>query len=318
MKNWAEKEVELACKHAAKTGRKEGEFEYNRACYKSALKAYNSLIEDGHSAASIQFTKDILNRLIDGKPIIPIEDTDDIWLNGFDCGDYVSYQCSRMSSLFKKVYNDGHVEYEDISRIVCVDGKGLTYHNYFVRKIITELAGPVTMPYEPSTNPIRVYTSEYLYDKKYCDFDILAIWRYIMPNGDEIPVHRFFKEVDRGWEEISLKEFKEILPEINKNSKEAIQEKCEKVALEIIENARKDTQEKSKEEKSIMTEETKKDIQEKYEKAALKINENVRKDIQNNLADIFVDSIQNLQKNLSECDFISNTAGTIRLSKNKK
>ena len=260
MKNWAEKEVELACKHAAKTDRKEGEFDYNRACYKSALKAYNSLMEDGHSAASIQFTKDILNRLIDGKPIIPIEDTDDIWLNGVDFGDYVSYQCSRMSSLFKKVYNDEHVEYEDISRIVCVDGKGLTYHNYFVRKIISELVGPVTMPYEPSANPIRVYTSEYLYDKKYGDFDILAIWRYVMPNGDEIPVHRFFKEIDRGWKEISLKEFKEILPEINKNSKEDIQEKCEKVAL--------------------------------------KINENVRKDIQNNLADIFVDSMQKGVQNL--------------------
>ncbi len=114
MKNWAEKEIELACKHAAKTGRKEGEFEYKRACYKSALKAYNSLMEDGHSEASIQFTKDILNRLIDGKPIIQIEDTDDIWLNGVNFGDYVSYQCSRMSSLFKKVYNDEHVEYEDI------------------------------------------------------------------------------------------------------------------------------------------------------------------------------------------------------------
>lgn len=292
MKNWAEKEVELACKHAEKTGRKEGEFEYKRACYKSALKAYNSLMEDDHSEASIQFTKDILNRLIDGKPIIPIEDTDDIWLNGFDYGDYVSYRCSRMSSLFKKVYNDGHVEYDDINRIVCVDGKGLTYHNYFIRKIISELVGPVTMPYEPSTNPIRVYTSDYLYDKKNGDFDILAIWRYVMPNGDETPVHRFFKEVDRRWKEISLKEFKEILLKINKNAQENIQNNPAK--------------------------ETKKDIQEKYEKAALKINENVRKDIQNNLADIFVDSMQNLQKNLSECDFIYNSAGTTRLFKNKK
>ena len=316
MKNWAEKEIELACKHAAKTGRKEGEFEYKRACYKSALKAYNSLMEDGHSEASIQFTKDILNRLIDGKPIIQIEDTDDIWLNGVNFGDYVSYQCSRMSSLFKKVYNDEHVEYEDINRIVCVDGKGLTYHNYFVRKIITELVGPVTMPYEPNINPIRVYTSDYLYNKKNGDFDILAIWRYVMPDGDEIPVHRFFKEVDRGWKEISLKEFKEIQLEINKNSKENIQEKYKKVALK---NSKEDIQEKSKED---IQEKSKEDIQEKYEKVALKINESVRKDIQNNLADIFFDSmqkdVQNLQKNLSECDFISNTAGTIRLFKNKK
>ena len=306
MKNWAEKEVELACKHSAKTPRKEEEIEYNRACYKSALKAYNSLMEDGHSGASIQFTKDILNRLIDGKPITPIEDTDDIWKNGVNFSDYVSYQCSRMSSLFKKVYNDGHVEYEDINRIVGVNKEGFTYPNYFIRKIITELVGPVTMPYEPSINPIRVYTSDYLYDKKNGYFDILAIWRYTMPNGDEIPVHRFFKEVDRGWEEISLKEFKEILRALP--TQKDIQEKYENVALK---KSKEDTQEKTKE-----------DVQEKYEKVALKINENVRKDIQNNLADIFVDSmqkdVQNLQKNLSECDFISNTAGTIRLLKNKK
>ena len=98
--DWAKREVELACKRE-NPERKEGEFDYACACYESALKAYNSLMEDGHSVASIQFTKDILNRLIDGKPIMPIEDIDDIWLNGVDFGDYVSYQCSRMSSLFK-------------------------------------------------------------------------------------------------------------------------------------------------------------------------------------------------------------------------
>lgn len=76
MSEWAKREVEIACKKE-NSDRKEGEFDYGCACYESALKAFNSLLEDGHSGYSIGFTKNILNRLIDGQPLTPIEDTDD-------------------------------------------------------------------------------------------------------------------------------------------------------------------------------------------------------------------------------------------------
>lgn len=36
-------------------------------------------MEDGHSGMSIGITKNILNRLIAGKPLTPIVDTEDIW-----------------------------------------------------------------------------------------------------------------------------------------------------------------------------------------------------------------------------------------------
>ena len=78
MKEWAEREVQIACKRE-NPDRKEGEWDYGCACYDSALKAFNSLMEDGHSGMSIEFTKQILNRLIDGKPLTPIEDTEDVW-----------------------------------------------------------------------------------------------------------------------------------------------------------------------------------------------------------------------------------------------
>lgn len=48
MKEWAKREVDLACKHD-NPDRKEGEFDYGCACYESALKAFTSLMEDGHS-----------------------------------------------------------------------------------------------------------------------------------------------------------------------------------------------------------------------------------------------------------------------------
>lgn len=74
LREWAQREVALACKRE-KPDRKEGEFDYGCACYESALKAFNSLLEDGHSGMSIGYTKQILNRLIDGKPLTPVEDT---------------------------------------------------------------------------------------------------------------------------------------------------------------------------------------------------------------------------------------------------
>lgn len=76
--DWAKREVELACKRE-NPNKKPGEFDYGCACYESALKALNSLAEDGHSGFSMSITKQILNRLIDGKPLTPIEDTDDVW-----------------------------------------------------------------------------------------------------------------------------------------------------------------------------------------------------------------------------------------------
>ena len=56
-------------------------------------------------------TKSILNRLIDGKCLTPIEDTPDIWSDiTSECNwkeGYQEYQCKRMSSLFKEVAPDG-------------------------------------------------------------------------------------------------------------------------------------------------------------------------------------------------------------------
>ena len=84
MLEWAKQEVELACKRE-RGHRSKYEFDYGCACYESALKAYKSLLGDGHSGMSIGYTKHILNRLIDGKVLTPIEDTPDIWN---DCARY--------------------------------------------------------------------------------------------------------------------------------------------------------------------------------------------------------------------------------------
>ena len=206
MKEWAEREVQIACKRE-NPDRKEGEWDYGCACYESALKAFNSLMEDGHSGASIGFTKQILNRLIDGKPLTPIEDTEDVWNEcPRDNRGYTTYQCKRMSSLFKYVYPDGSVKYSDVDRIVCVDFyNGNTYHNGFISRIVDDMY-PIAMPY--SANGIyKVYCIDFLYDPKNGDFDTIAIKYIITPEDNVIGIHRYFKESDNGFVEIDWEEY---------------------------------------------------------------------------------------------------------------
>ena len=117
MTNWAKREVEIACAHE-RGDKIPDEWDYGCACYKSAYKAYQCLMGDGHSGMSIGFTKNILNRLIDGKPLTPIQDTPAVWEMPTDYDDKISYQCNRMFSLFKDVYTDGRVLYHHAGRVL--------------------------------------------------------------------------------------------------------------------------------------------------------------------------------------------------------
>lgn len=210
MYEWAKREIELACK-LERGNRTKDEFNYGCACYESALRAYKSLLGDGHSGMSIGYTKHILDRLIDGKVLTPIEDAPDIWndcaLYDYEVG-YSTKQCKRMSSLFKYIYYDGTVKYKDINRFVCTDqnNPSLTWHSGLIDEILNEKF-PITMPYMPSDSPYLVYCSESLTDPKNGDFDTVAIWYVHKPNGDREEINRFFKEGKEGWIEIDDTEY---------------------------------------------------------------------------------------------------------------
>ena len=206
MKEWAEREVQIACKRE-NPDRKEGEFDYGCACYESALKAFNSLMEDGHSGMSIGFTQQILNRLIDGKPLTPIEDTEDFWKercnNKKECK---NYQCKRKSSLFKYVYLDGTVKYSDINRVIGVDMvNDSTWHSGMLRDIVDE-EFPITMPYS-GEGPYEVYFRDFLYDPNHGDFDTRAVLYIKTPDGEDIDVYKYFKEDNNDFVEIPFEEY---------------------------------------------------------------------------------------------------------------
>lgn len=220
MSDWAKREVELACKAEA-ANKKDGDWDYGVACYESALKAYESLLGDGHSGMSFSITQQILSRLMDGKPLTPIEDVPEVWNDVSDmCSwkdGWTKYQCNRMSSLFKDVSPTGDVRYSDVNRCRCesLGRKGSMYHGSLEDKILDKMY-PIKMPYYPRSGRYIFKTVDYLTDEKNGDFDTLGILTLKHPDGRIEDIHRYFAADGgscvtefEGWREISKREFME-------------------------------------------------------------------------------------------------------------
>ena len=193
MEIWAENEIKIACERE-NPNRNKGEWDYGCACYDGAFEAFKTLLGQGHSGYSIGITKHILNRLIDGKPLTPIEDIPESWnecgLKGKE-GTQI-YQCKRMSSLFKYVYPDGKVEYTDIDRVVCKDiHAGFEYRNKDLRELVLKMY-PIEFPYMPTDKPFRIYTEDFMAHEKNGDFDTVRALYLIKPNGERVEVNRYF------------------------------------------------------------------------------------------------------------------------------
>lgn len=213
MLEWARREVELACEKE-NPNRKEGEWDYGCSCYESALKAYECLLNDGHSGYSFGVTKHILNRLLDEIPLTSLEDRDEDWIKDESRSpsdkEYESYQHARRGSLWKRVYPDGKVEFHDNDRARAVnnDCPNALWCSGLTTKIIHELY-PIKFPYMPQKEPYILYEEEYLTDPKNGDFDTIEMIEIKTPEGDVAPVNRYFKESDEGWTEIDHAEFLE-------------------------------------------------------------------------------------------------------------
>ena len=205
LSDWADREVAIACN---------GEDGYGVGCYKSALKAFHSLCDDGHSGFSIGLTQQILNRLIDGKPLTPITDSPDEWNEccDFDRDAKAVYQNSRMSALFKYVYDDGTVEYSDVDRTILIevndDGTEISWYSGLASNLVDEICGPITLPYMPSDEPYRVYAQQFdsVNAEPGC-YDTMHIIKIVDPEGNTIPCERFYAETYRDMEEISKEEY---------------------------------------------------------------------------------------------------------------
>ena len=219
MYSWAEQECRLACKKENPDFDFDSDdFDYGCSCYKSALKAYKSLAEDGHSGMSFSFTRDILERLMRHEPLTPITDDD---FKGEDsiCSDKdlasrrlkSEIQCPRMSSLFRKETVDGDVTYNDLNRAYCIDVENPSdTFSSRVDNIVDELF-PIKMPYLPEKGKYKVYVQTFLTDKKNGDFDTRGVIYLTTPDGKRIDINRYYTEKNGEMVEISKDEYDELL-----------------------------------------------------------------------------------------------------------
>lgn len=209
MSDWAKREVEIACKREA-PDRKDGEWDYGCACYESALRAYLTLLEAGHSYMSFGFVRNIMERLLNEVPLTPIEGNDDDWEYVCDRENGTKvFQCKRMSSLFKEIDANGKITY-GANNYYCVDeNTGLTYTGGGAQALLDEYTEPITMPYFPPTKKHVIHTREYLSDRKNGDFDTVEYLYILTPEGERIDVHRSFGETEEGWRELSQVELAE-------------------------------------------------------------------------------------------------------------
>lgn len=199
MTEWARREIEIACEKE-KGLDTDGDSGYGIACYKSSMKAFESLMNDGHSGMSIGITKNILNRLIDGKPLTPIVDTQDIWNYVSSLGDikdYKTYQCKRMSSLFKYLYKDGSVKYSDVDRVISVNinNPNVTYSSGLTRSMVDKMF-PIQLPYYPGIKPYKVYCEDFLSDPSNGDFDTVGVFYIETPEDEKVELNKFYHFVN--------------------------------------------------------------------------------------------------------------------------
>lgn len=216
---WAENEIRLAI--FGHDGCMDDECDkivgkYAEKCYASALKAYESLLKDCHSGMSISITKKVLDRLIEHKPLTPIEDAEDVWTERFGMREdnrIKIYQCNRMGCFWKEVFPDGTVRYQDNDRAygVNMNDPVCSYHSGLITRIVDEMF-PIVMPYCPPNNPYMVYTEEFLFDARNGDFDTVYIHYIQTPEGDKVDVNRVFTEFEdsHGMHEIALYEFEKL------------------------------------------------------------------------------------------------------------
>lgn len=207
---WSEHEIELACKRENPDWDGKS-FDYGCSCYQSALKAYKSLLSDGHSGASFGLTRNILVRLMDGLPLTPIDEKDFEKGNQYENNDHsMVTQCPRMGRLFQTKHADGTITYNDIERVVaCQIGKDYGVGYGRITKIVDEMY-PITMPYWPPTGKYKVFFDEFLVDPKNGDFDTVAALYLITPDGERIEINRFWTEKDGKMVEIGKDEYDEL------------------------------------------------------------------------------------------------------------
>lgn len=225
-KEWAKREIDLCLNDP------EGEKELRPLIKKIYEEAYNSycyLIDQLKDEDKPDFVKMILKSLMSGYPLTPIIEDEEYWTQvcGIDTSADLNvntseFYCTRYPSLHKFVnLKDNTKKYIDYNQFTCVDiHSNNTYIGGIACSVLRDTL-PITMPYNPESSKIRIYTEDFLYDSENGgDFDTVGVLCYKTTMGQVIPVKRYFKETNDGFVEIDQKEYIERRKDSKINGKE--------------------------------------------------------------------------------------------------
>jgi len=207
MSDWAEREVEIVISSLKKSIKEDDDFKYSKSVYYDALKIYKFIMKQEHSGYSFGALRHILKKLINEMPLSPITGADTEWIT---CdfmnvsADRQIYQNIRRYSLFKEVYKDGTVKYDDTNRIVCLDLNDERYCTRTITDIVNEMF-PITMPYEPDSEPYKILTDRICKDK---DMGFI-VHSVATPKGETIDINKFFIRHNNEFKELTEFEFSE-------------------------------------------------------------------------------------------------------------
>lgn len=234
MTEWADNEVDKVLKEMADRPIADGEDaemrkgsqEYAGSCYKSALKAYKSLMEDGHSGLSFSITASILEKLMYEIPLTGIKEDEPCWEKNTSFTSVETYQCTRRFSLFKDVYPDGRIEYHDNDAARCTevneDGRESNWGcGKFICSIIEQMIGHplVQFPYFGYRHPYKMYRKCYnTVNGEPGSYNAYWLQYLKCPDGTKMPVNRFFIEMPgKPDQEVQINDFINFLEAAEEN-----------------------------------------------------------------------------------------------------
>lgn len=207
MKDWAISELKRAGYHPEASDK---DASYGDMCAQAALELFDLLLKQDHSGASIGFTMQILNRLVERKPLVPLTGEDDEW-SELEVINSQFYQHNKRYHALSKKISDGTIKFTDHDRVSCYnailpeDGSKVYWGSGLVTRLIDDLY-PITFPYMP--NKLYVAVEEILSDSKNGDFDTICIHDVQFSDGSKVKLCRYFGEFEDGWKELTEDEWR--------------------------------------------------------------------------------------------------------------
>lgn len=187
------KEVEYAIECERKGAIKENDdtfLDYVVECYRSALRAYETMAADGHSGMSWGLTRQIFARLAEGKPLKNInsyQDRPEEWeeRSNWVFDNEVVFRNTRYPSLSYQRGVNGKELYHDTDRWVFeeIDNPHTTWNIGLLANYLDDKF-PIKFPYTPQTIHVRI--EELLTDPAHGDYDAQRIIDFVDPETGEV------------------------------------------------------------------------------------------------------------------------------------